>query len=477
MTIYASVADSAASVETEPKFVRKAARPLERTKHFANRELETKKIDDTLNLLRHGGDRHHCIVNFFGVPGIGKTELLANIKEQFLGRRFSGLYCNLETISSTDLLSAKQQFLSHLNQSIALVDPPNRQHAQPGAPAGIPDEASLDLALDHLAGYLSSLDQVLLLIVDSWEHVQETLFAWFEWRLLLPLIARGRLVGVFGSQAPLRWRQFDVRRRVEPCPLEPLDTSATREQLDVSPEVATAVYQITFGHPLANETVRTLLEATDAPARYLDTYQHTIAAKVVDTLLQRARVERASELQSILQTAALLREFDVNTLRVILPSAFPVFRNRSQSALMLAIRQLAETRMIRWDDQRRAYQLDATLRAIFTRELQLNHPDWYTALRNAAINFYAGLIEEVPSRRHEYMIELLYQTLHKPDWNTYDASEIQATFAAHVKRYYGAAGADPALTRLRSLLSDDQELRTALRERDLSPTLFLDRLR
>lgn len=477
MTIYSPSIEPAPAPDHNAISARKAALPLEHIRTFANREQETTKINSLLHDLQDDGNAHHCIVNFFGVPGIGKTELLLNVKKRFLGTRFSGIYCNLEQVGSTDLHNAKDIFLRHLHQNIRYAASAGASHNAPAALVNVSDEHALDTSLDRLAEYLLSLNQVILLVVDSWEHVQETLFAWFEWRLLLPLIARGRVVGVFGSQAPLRWRQFDVRRRVDLYQLEPLDTEATSDQLDVSAELASAVYQITYGHPLANEIVRALLDAVHAPAAYLASQGSAIAAQVVGGLLARAKVEPDSELRSILQAAALLREFDVNTLRVVLPSAFPVFTNRSQSALMLAIRQLAETRMIRWDDRRRAYQLDSTLRAIFTHELRLNHPGWYTELRHATIEFYTSLIAEVPSRREEYLLEWLYQTMQKPDWDERDASPVQNQFREYIKRYYSPprreAGAGPAVARLRTLLAQDQELHVALGMRGFSPESFL----
>jgi hypothetical protein len=297
--------------------------------------------------------------------------------------------------------------------------------------------------------------------------------------LLLPLVRHNKLVGAFGSQIVLRWRQFEVRRRVKAKALGALDVELTRQQLNDNPALGQAVFEITFGHPFANEVVFGLVFPQDSPLDWLKENRISVAEQVVAALQKRILSEMTAELKQIFGVIALFREFDVNTLRVVLPKFYPEFEHRSQSALIISIKQLLDTRLVSWSDEQRAYQIDTTVRRIFAHALELSDPERYAAIRAAAVDYYAQLIRDIPGSRNVYFVEFCYHSLYKADWQMYNQEQIQEIFEQFFRYYISPDGRfldQQSITGLRELLSKDQELLEALQRHNLPATALVETL-
>jgi hypothetical protein len=383
----------------------------------------------------------------------------------------------------TGLHNAKICYLRAFEAYLPLVDPDN-------APALLQQIAHLsdsttsetfDALLTRIAEGLGALRRPLLLIVDAWERTPDALITWVERLLLLPLVRSQRLIGAFGSQVALRWRQFEVRRRVKARSLEAFSPEFTRQQLDDNSALSKVVFEMTFGHPFANEVVFEMANSHDAPLEWLEQHRGEVAQRIVDDIQERVLADVTEELKRIFRVIALFREFDVNTLRAVLPQFYEEFRNRSQSALLISIKQLLETRLVSWSDEKRAYQIDPTVRRIFARALEWSNPKQYEALRDAAIAYYETLIRDIPGSRNVYLIEYYYHHLYKADPDKYNQSHIQLSFQQFLQKYYvspdGRFLDEQSLHALRQVLEKDQELQETLRQRGLRPTLLSEMVR
>jgi hypothetical protein len=468
-----------------------AARQLARATHFtaarqfANREQELQAVEQRVSALIQGADVKECIINLHGVPGIGKTALFAELESIYraveqivvVALSLAGLMADIPT---TDLPNAKQRFLQcFLDQ----LPQPIKQSIQPeldqSAAEGTLTEAQINTTLSRCAESLRQLDQPLLLLIDAWEDVPETLFSWVERTFLLPLVQPTRCICVLGSQSELRWRQFDVRRRARPYPLQALDRSATQKQTqtETDTELGGLIFRITAGHPYASEVVFQRLQAGSADTDWLRQHASTVAELVVDELQRRVRGALTQELQDLLGVIALFREFDVNTLRNSVSQFVPALKNRSQSALLLSIKQLLETQFVSWNDGIRAYQLDPTIRKIFAYAVELKDRGRFVQIHAAAASYYEGLIRDVPGNRNVYLVEFYYHTLYKGSEDLYNAEEVSRTFQTFLAKYYtnrdGSLVNPSLLERLREQL-EDEELQSVFAAHKLPPTLLVD---
>lgn len=447
-----------------------------------------------------------CVVNFYGPPGIGKSKLLGELRVR-LGARSLALLIDLRTPHLLQgLLQEKLYFvkaavyaLEKLPESPDLLALHDQLAAIESLASTAPDEANGRVD-EALAGYLDVLrglseQRVILLLIDSCEHASEALFAWLERYFLLPLIqdAGGRpsrAIGVFASQMLLRWRQHNVRRRVEPYPVAPLSVEATIEQAG-DHALGSEIYGLTFGHALSNSVaIRYLKGHTDDPAhqlRWLAQHRQELIAEVVRQLHDHALTSMLVaegapsagwerwDLWEMMEPLALLREFDVNSMRVILEQA-QVASGPSQSNLLIAIREMLKTRLVEWNGTRRAYQITPAIRQIFARSFALRQPELYAELRAGAVAYYADQIRSVPANRNLYLAEYAFQVLSAPQITPDRVEQLGTQFAAFLAEYYANESRtyfdSESLAALERTLDADAELQQALQRQNRAPNML-----
>jgi hypothetical protein len=454
---------------------------LPSARHFVNRLKELATIKRSVTDSHPGASAQECVTNFYGVPGIGKSALLAHIYQLYkhdlaLLTIVIDLKALSESVEPFDLRHAKVQFIHELAQSIW---PKNRPLEAPQSITDIgiaSDDDAIEQAMSTLVVALSGFDKLIMLLIDSWEYAPEAMLAWVERLLLLPLVRKEQLVCLLGSQVALRWRQFEVRRRVQPYELAPLAADASKDQIGCAADLEHMIFEITAGLPLANEIVHAYLADQPTSVEWLLEHREQLARMITAETQRRVVNGMPEEIKPIFNILSLFREFDVHTLQTILPQFLSDFKSRSQSNLLQAVKQMVATRLVNWNDTLRAYQIDPTIRKIFARAQEWGDPQLYQAIRAAALKYYSELLGEVPSNRHVYLLELLYHRLYKAPAGSYNNDELQAEFKELLRDYYTSRNSDYAdtyaLGQLQQLLQQDQELEQALERHQIPPTLL-----
>jgi len=465
---------------------------------FINRTDEINAITSLLDTI----DRHpladpanvylpDCVVNLHGPPGIGKSALLQELLVQ-LRERCAVLLLDLRSRMPQDRLPhEKLRFLqASLHQLEALQPSPHGADLRARL-ADADDSLAGDLIDEGLAALLAELQllserRVIVLMIDSCEHASEALFAWMERFVLLPLVhAPGdqpsRVLCVLASQILLRWRQHNVRRRVVAHLIGPLSRAATRAQAG-GDKLGDALFRLTFGHALSNRVALAYLETQGAPppnsVDWVASHEPELMREVVHRLREHAVTSMLAgeatllkrwekwELWQILEAIAILREFDVNSLRVAIETYHESFVGRSQSALLIAIRDLLKTRLVEWNGLLRAYQVAPAMRQIFAHALELEQPQIYARLRRAAIGYYEEQVRTVPGNRNLYLIEYMFQRLRHPEATASDALHLEADLVRTLGTYYANEQRtyldQENLEALERALQADKELQQAL---------------
>jgi hypothetical protein len=447
----------------------------------------------------------HCVVNLHGPPGIGKSALLNELRAR-LGSRSVTLLIDLRSGLPEDrLLREKLRFVEEGLRALRGVSRPDELHEleeRVGAAGQTQRDETVDLALATLLGAVArrAEQQVILLLIDSCEHASEALFAWVERFFLLPLIhdpggRPSRAVCVFASQIQLRWRQHNVRRRVRAERLGPLSLDATQEQAG-DDRLGDALYQLTFGHALSNSVAITYLQAQGEghadQLSWLQSHQQELIDRVMGELRQHATASMLAgatlpegweswDLWALIKPLAVLREFDVNSMRVVLERYHENFHSLNQSALLVAIRELLKTRLVEWNGVLRAYQIAPAIRQIFARALALGHPETYAALRRAATQYYEGQVRTVPANRNLYLTEYLFQQLANPELTPEAARTLDVQLTRFLAQYYANAGRtyldNEGLDALERSLDADEELKQALEQQGCPAGMLGDAVR
>ncbi len=371
------------------------------TQRFIGRAAELDTLFQQVVGLRLGAPAQRCIINLCGVHGIGKSALLATLRQRMTSefglKTLSLVLPPLPPAHKAPTLEAKHALLRQLAT----------ETGQP-LPAPIADEAAADAALVACAAALVAAHTPVLLLVEAEHRSAPALFGWIERGLLLPLVRAERVVAVIASRSPLRWREFDTRRRAETLSLAPLGLDDTAAQLGLEPAAATVIYQLTGGLPLANELARDLVAAHPDPAAW---DQVALASAILAALYQRIEPEITPALRCTLEVLTVVRGFALPLFQTLTAFCDQTSQARSQSLQLLTIKQLQELDLVLWDQANLSYHVAPVLRQLIAGTLRRAHPERYAALQHTAIDYYREMLDDVFVSRHVHLRELLWHTL------------------------------------------------------------------
>lgn len=480
---------------------------------FVNRASEITAVIKATRELSSGYIKE-CILNVWGVPGIGKSRFLARLLDEAQcelvqqGTEVDWMLIDLKASQAAhatrtaahatavplseehQLLDEKRRFFSCVQEASS----PVVTRLIEGLVARFStedvalSEMHVDLAITDMADTLKSgaAERPLLLLIDSCEEASDALFAWIEHMLLLPLVHTDRLFCVLTSQVMLRWRQFNVRRRVQVQQLTPFNDQHTVDQALQRDSLGRAVYAISFGHPLSSRVVLKhvyqrfppplTVEREQAAVQWLEAHQLDVIKGVIGELLQRVAPVLDNELRILFSDIALFREFDVNTLRRLLSQLPGNQKQHTQSSLLIKIRRLLETRLVSWNATLRAYQIDGTVRRIFAQGLRSTDPGRYQTICRIATKHYEEQVEAVPSNRVLYLRELFFQYLSDPSCDRCDEASLKRELREYLNTYFINTRTDyrdiSGVLDLGQKFKEDKELSILLTDRKLSPLLL-----
>jgi hypothetical protein len=107
---------------------------------------------------------------------------------------------------------------------------------------------------------------------------------------------------------------------------------------------------------------------------------------------------------------SLVRQFDVIMLREILTNALPEeFADYGRNEFGGLLSRLRSTQLVLWDDRRKGYAIDPTLRHILGEYIRRKRPKLYAQANRVAIEIYRDWIERSGDNRGIYIVEELYQ--------------------------------------------------------------------
>jgi hypothetical protein len=219
------------------------------------------------------------------------------------------------------------------------------------------------------------------------------------------------------SRQPLDCQPYFLRPRYLWHALQPFSPDQTKEQVGGKGELAPFIYRYTFGHPEATswifKAVKSLEEqqhrelgAAELEAEY--------TPYIVDRLNEELSQERylgtvEEHLRAAIEELAPLRMFNVSVIAQLLPARLEAFRRPAIGADALAIiQEMARTRLVSWDRERRGYVIENPLRQILARLLEKDRPAEYAFVQQWAADEYRSWAENVPSKRLDAIVETLY---------------------------------------------------------------------
>ncbi|MBP1466764.1 hypothetical protein EYB53_013700 [Candidatus Chloroploca sp. M-50] len=370
---------------------------------------ELEQLHERLDNLRRGAVPLRCLVNLCGVYGIGKRTLLAHLDQRTL------LPDDVVKLRlALPILPPSARFVP-LALKQALLDQIAACHpALTISPAPIND-LNADAALTGLAGQLIEQSTCCLLLLDATVRGTPIAFNWLERGLLLPLVRTDHMIATIISRSPLRWREFDTRRRAEIMVLAPLSLEETALHLQLSIPEAEIIYGLTSGLPLANELALQMQAYLPVPSEWETGDKADLMGQILDALYQLVGPDLSPVLQCALEVLSVVREFSVPLMqRLIQHACGTTSETTRQTFLLLMVKQLQELDLVIWDQASLSYRVAPTLRRIIGTYVRYNNPERYEALRQLITDYYRQMLDEVLVSRHIHLVEFLWHLLDTP---------------------------------------------------------------
>jgi hypothetical protein len=396
-----------------------------------NRKKQIGRLNETLAYIQNMGSTFQTIFEYVGIPSIGKTTLIHMLGGVCEDKKVPYAHVDFDPEKNSHALSYREKPVLLIVDLAAQLDVVRGEllDAMEAHEQSLPTmereeqekaQRKLIRAFREKVGHLLAQDPVVFLF-DTTDQVHPGVLAFLEEEVISPLTQKGRCIFIFAGRAPIHWRRFEVRRRVRTERLKPFDPESIEDQLehariatDDIKQLSNQIYHLTGGLPYGNFVVSRRLKdlVTEGESLDLKTFKghepgllDYLVDKVMEDYVFRGIDERYKEACYVL---ALVRQFDVIMLRRLLSKFVPAFKDFPRNAYGGLLGKLNSTYLIEWDDTRKGYSVDPTLRRILSQFVRLRHPDRYAAVNREALDVYRSWIERVADYRSIYIVEALY---------------------------------------------------------------------
>lgn len=391
---------------------------------FVNREAELQTVAQKLRQLQLKRPVAGTIINFWGGKGMGKTWILEHLRHLYRYRAGSDPAEGAERPTFAILATFRD------DEPTVALERVTRELAEDAlaqlSPALSRDEREqLAQARDEgcgakLVSVLRALSQrfVPLLLLDNAEKIRQAGWELVERMLIEPLVsADSALVFLTSRRGALRWRRFEVRRRVvepENSLVGPFDKQTVGRQLErhrhqLPLEI---IFPYTAGSP---RLVRAIVEYI-CPGNGRGMVREGKFEFHQQLMLPMLRVFEAQLIEGIspallriLDAIWPLRSYRMEAVRFMLTTGQSGAEQQPEGYYLEILRAFdRETEIVWWDRERRAYVTSPVVRRLIDRRQLLENPQEYVVCHQHAYEMYWRWVVEFPQLSEDFILELWF---------------------------------------------------------------------
>ncbi|MBN1659469.1 MAG: ATP-binding protein [Anaerolineae bacterium] len=471
---------------------------------FEDRHKELKAISDSLERLDKGKSVYHSVLNFYGIPRIGKTALLEEIQRRKTSahpvaltdlRKLAPALSFAGTPASSE--RSPENLLPHRRAATILEDQvkqlktewartrefdraldrfrrvPYPQDTEPDSWHIFTENAS-DVARAFVA-YVHDLaeqrQRPAVLLFDSVDDAQLAVRRWLEKEVFFHLASRGRTLVVVAGRKPAAWEEIQVLRRTRRIKL--LEPAEEDTMIGIPPgpwrSIERLIVKLTSNYPPSNEAVVKELETIVCDNHIgPETWKHyesSLASCIVkDVLDDFLLAHMPREMQRALELCSPLRRFDADILREILPPLDLIFNGWGSQGFIDLVQQMKDTALVDQIPGEEIYEMDPTVRRLMMHKLSTPSGGTQAQIHREAARSYRTTLSAMNKKTNT--IEWLYHMLHIFHVGTPLEGDVQTTLVSEFEQILDEFYQD-AHASVRSLLKDfgrDQELINLLME-------------
>ncbi len=371
-------------------------------KKGVNRLEQIEKVRTLLVKLQEKPEEtYKIVINWYGVPGIGKTRLGFMIGLLCGQKKIPFARVDFDPEENPSALRYAKNPLS-IFRAIYTDLAANRLDRFPELPEAADEAEEIDSFHQSMETGMKETPAVILF--DTTEKASKQTISWVEKFILGPLCTTGRCVLIWTGRFPQVWRRFEIRQRaVDPEKLTSLTAKYTKEQIGPS---GAEIYRLTFGHPLANEHIAEAMAAMGKAPGNKEKLK-SLLHNFIDTFIFR---DISPRMKSACRTLCVIRQFDVMFLEKILVQFSPDYFTE-ETDFMHVVGELRSTSLAEWNTTLKGYSLDETIRRFLARYLQLTERKAFLAISARALEIYAEWIDLNPENRSVYFKEKLFHLI------------------------------------------------------------------
>ncbi len=397
--------------------------------HPVNRQEQVKEFRSALDRIRVYGSIFQTLHEWYGGPGIGKSTLIRLLVSECHDARIPYAAVDFNSTRhpraaeySADLASLMEDLLENLGNEADQVRQTITEYRQIAFESEEEKRLGLNTmsrAFVRLIGELTE-DQPVALLFDETERADQSVADWLEERIIGPLVQNGRCLIVWTGRRPQRWKRFEIRRRLRSQELGTWDRQSTADLFERNSQyplsdLTMPVHRITQGHPFADTIVLRYLDTmaksgeTPKPEQF-DRIEPDLRDGLVQEFVEKFAFNGLDEeIVNACRVLALVRQFDVIMLREILKETVYSFESYEREEFGKVLSRLRATQLVLWDDKRKGYALDPTLRHILGEHIRRHQPNLYAQVSRVALRVYRDWIERAGDNRGVYIVEEIYQ--------------------------------------------------------------------
>jgi hypothetical protein len=316
-----------------------------------------------IHAIEHAQDTIKRITNLYGILGIGKTDTIYQLYEQF------------KTSHAVILLSfdtREQPAYPHARRHWREIAGTLRQLPMlKQLPEQIPDEQASNPALifaDNLADLLpvAASGRPILLLLDALDEL--SCWKWIQEQLIKPLLEYNQCFILVSSRSPMGWHFWELNEHNTPYELAAFSLTETHAFLQSAglEQHTDALQQLTGGYPLGLVYATELLG--EAESRVIDNqtitaYRHTMLKTLIAQLPEKIR---SAYLEDLLQEIASLgQQFDLSSLRrQLAEQESSLLARLPPGRINITINWLSSRGFIFYDYIQQKYRLDPRIKSL-----------------------------------------------------------------------------------------------------------------